>query len=210
MNRDNVLWALAGVLAGFIAAYFLFEAVGRNQPPRAVVGEAPPAAGVPGAAQGAAGGGPGGGPAAGGGVDAPFLQQQARALEQAVAEDPSAAPSWLELANLRFDLQQFAGAAEAYQRYLELAPPHPDVLTDLGVSLHMAGRPQEALEQFGRAQQIDPDHWKSHFNEVVVLAFDLGRLDEAAEVLERLQRLQPDNPDVARLAAELSARRGAA
>lgn len=206
MNRDNVLWAMAGVLVGFVAAYFLFEAVGRNQPPRAVVGEAPPAARAP-ATPGAT---PGVAPAAGGGINAPFLQQQARQLEQAVADDPSAAQSWLELANLRFDLQQFPGAAEAYQRYLELAPPHPDVLTDLGVSLHMAGRPQEALAQFDRAQQIQPDHWKSQFNEVVVLAFDLGRLDEAAEVLERLQQLQPNNPDVERLAAEVSARRRAA
>jgi hypothetical protein len=213
VNRDNVLWALGGVLVGFVAAYFLFEAVGSKQSPRAAIGQTPPAAVAPGG--GAPGGGaPGGGApgtaGAGGGVNAPFLQQQARQLEQAVEANPSAAESWLELANLRFDLQQFPGAAEAYQRYLELAPAHPDVLTDLGVSLHMTGRPEEALAQFDRAQQLQPDHWKSRFNEVVVLAFDLGRLDEAAEVLERLQELQPNNPDVERLAAEVSARRSAA
>lgn len=220
MNRDNVLWALGGVLVGFVAAYFLFEAVGSKQSPRAVIGQAPPAAvapggGAPGGAPGGAapgGGAPGGGApgTAGGGVNAPFLQQQARQLEQAVEANPSAAGSWLELANLRFDLQQFAAAAEAYQSYLELAPPHPDVLTDLGICLQMTGRPREALEQFDRAQQLQPDHWMSHFNEVLVLAFDLGRLDEAAEVLERLQELQPNNPDVERLAAEVSARRSAA
>ena len=67
-----------------------------------------------------------------------------------------------------------------------------------------------AGEQFDRAQQLQPDHWKSLFNEVLVLAFDLGRIDEAARELERLRRLQPNNPDVQRLAAELGARRGAA
>jgi hypothetical protein len=210
VNRDNVLWALGGVLVGFVAAYFLFEAVGRGQPPRLAVGEAPPAAAAPGGAMGAAAAPAPGSPGAAGGINAPFLQQQARQLEQAVAADPSAAETWLELANLRFDLQQFAAAAEAYQRYLGLVPPHPDVLTDLGICLQMTGRPQEALEQFDRAQQLQPDHWKSLFNEAVVLAFDLGRLDEAARVVERLRPLQPNNPDVERLASELGARRGAA
>lgn len=205
MNRDNVLWGLVGALVGFVAAYFLFEAVASRQPPRAVAGQ-PPAATAPGAPGAAAPAGQ----AAEGGVNAPFLEQRARELEQAVEQDPSSAQGWLELANLRFDLQRFAGAAEAYERYLSLAQPHPDVLTDLGVAYHMSGRPQDALAQFDRAQQLQPDHWKSQFNEVVVLAFDLGRMEEAERVLARLRELQPDNPDVERLAAEVSARRGAA
>ena len=209
MNRDNVLWALAGVLVGFVAAYFLFEAVGSQQPARAIAGQAPPGAAVPGAPGAPAAPGPGA-PAGEAGVNAPFLQQQARQLEAAVEENPEAAESWLQLANLRFDLQQFAGAAEAYERYLALSPEHPDVLTDLGVTYHMTGRPQEALAQFDRAQELQPDHWKSQFNEVVVLAFDLGRLDDAARVLERLRELQPNNADVERLAAEVNARRGSA
>ncbi|HEX6202772.1 MAG TPA: tetratricopeptide repeat protein [Thermoanaerobaculia bacterium] len=205
MNRDNVLWGLVGALVGFVAAYFLFEAVGSRQPPRAIAGQ-PPAATAPGA-PGVAGPG---GPAGPGGVNAPFLEQQARELEQAAAEDPSSAQTWLDLANLRFDLQRYAPAVEAYERYLSLADPHPDVLTDLGVAYHMTGRPEDALAQFERAQQLQPDHWKSHFNEVVVLAFDLGRLDEAERVLARLRELQPENPDVERLAAEVRARRSAA
>lgn len=203
MNRDNVLWALAGLLVGFVAAYFLFETVASRQPARAVFGEAPAAAAAPGAPQQAA-------PAGEAGVNAPFLQQQASQLEQAVEANPQAAESWLQLANLRFDLQQYAAASEAYERYLALAPPHPDVLTDLGVTYHLTGRPQEALAQFDRAQELQPDHWKSQFNEVVVLAFQVGRLDEAERVLARLRELQPDNPDVERLAAEVSARRGSA
>lgn len=204
MNRDNVLWGLVGALVGFVAAYFLFEAVGSRQPPRAIAGQ-PPAATAP-APPGAAPAGPPGE----GGIEAPFLAQRARELEQALEQDPSAAETWLQLANLRFDLQRFAGAAEAYERYLALVPPHPDVLTDLGVAYHMSGRPEEALARFERAQQIAPDHWKSRFNEVIVLAFALGRLDEAERVLGRLRELQPDNPDVERLAAEVSARRSAA
>lgn len=204
MSRDNVLWGMAGVLVGFVAAYFLFETVASRQPPRAVAGQGAPAA---------VAGSPGGAPAASpeGGIRAPFLEQQARRLEQAVEEEPESAERWLELANLRFDLQRWAPAAEAYERHLALVPePNPDVLTDLGLCYHLTGRPDEALAQFDRAQELAPDHWKSQFNEAFVLAFDLGRFEEAERVLERLRELQPGNPEVERLAAEVSARRGAA
>ncbi|HUO87206.1 MAG TPA: tetratricopeptide repeat protein [Thermoanaerobaculia bacterium] len=203
MSRDNALWGMAGVLVGFVAAYFLFEAVAGRQPPRVTTGTAIPAAQAPGAPTAAPGGAPDG-------VEAPFLQQRARQLEGVVENDPTAADAWLELANLRFDLARYPAAVEAYERHLELATPDPDVLTDFGLSLHMIGRPEDALAQFDRAQQIAPDHWKSQFNEAFVLAFDLGRFDEAWQVVERLRRMQPGNPDVERLATEISARRSAA
>ncbi len=202
MNRDNVLWALAGLLVGFVVAYLLFETVGSGQPPRMAAGTAAaaPAAPAPTAAQ----------PPAATGPDQATLERRATELEKFVADSPQAAGAWLQLANVRFDLERFGPAVEAYQHYLELAPADPDVLTDLGVCLHMVGRSDEALAQFDRAQQMDPGHWKSLFNEVVVLAFDLGRFDDAAKVLDQLRAVQPDNPDVQRLADEVERRRNAA
>jgi hypothetical protein len=50
---------------------------------------------------------------------------------------------------------------------------------------------------------MQPDHWQSRFNEVIVLGFDLGRVDEAAQVMAELKELQPDNPNVQRLDQEL-------
>lgn len=203
MSRDNVLWALAGVLVGFVTAYLLFETVGSRQPPRAVA--VTPGAVAPATA-------PGGAPPAAG-AEAERLQameRQARDLETFLAANPATPEAWVQLANLRFDLQLFDGAAEAYARYLELAPANPDVLTDLGVSYRMVGRHQDALEQFRRARELAPDHWKALFNEVVVLAFDQRRLEEADQALDRLRELQPANPDVERLATEVGKLRGAA
>jgi tetratricopeptide (TPR) repeat protein len=163
-------------------------------------------AGQPGAAQPAAGGQPGGdGP-----VRAPFLEQQAAALERQLEADPTDSAAALQLGNLYFDLQNWEGAVLAYGRYLELAPADPDVLSDLGVSFQRLGRADEALAMFDRAQQLAPDHWQSRYNEVVVLAFQLQRWDDAREVLGELQRLQPDNPEVARLAQAVEERRNAA
>lgn len=194
MNRDNLLFALAGVLIGFTGAYFVFESVAERQPPRLPMGAAAVAASQQAGQQGA--------------PRAPFLERLAE-LERFVQSNPQDADAVLQLANIYFDAQNWSGAAQAYQRLLELRPPNPDVLSDLGVSLQRLGRSDEALAMFGRAQQLAPDHWQSRYNEVVVLAFDLQRFDDAERVLSELRRLQPDNPDVERLADAVAERKNA-
>jgi Flp pilus assembly protein TadD len=84
-----------------------------------------------------------------------------------------------------------------------LKPESPDVLSDLGVTYREQGQYDQALELFHKAQSLDPNHWRSLYNEVVVLAFDQRNLDDADRVLQRLQQLQPGNPDVQKLAAEV-------
>ena len=203
MSRDNLLFALVGLLIGFVAAYFVYETVGERQAPRLPFGQAaqvPQPGAVPGAGQSQPDAGP---------VNAPVMQQQLREMRQAMDANPDDADGWLRVANMAFDLRRWDVAVEAYQRNLDLRPGDPDVMSDLAVSLHGLGRSEEALAMFDRAQQTNPQHWQSRFNEVVVLA-DLGRFDAAAGAMAELERLQPDNPDVQRLAAELERRRGAA
>lgn len=203
MNRDNLLFALVGLLIGFVAAYFVYETVGEQQAPRLPFGQAMQAP-QPGVAPGAGQMQPGAGP-----INAPVMQQQLLEMRQAMDANPDDADGWLRVANMAFDLRRWDVAVEAYQRNLDLRPGDPDVMSDLAVSLHGLGRSEEALAMFDRAQEANPQHWQSRFNEVVVLA-DLGRFDAAAGVMAELERLQPDNPDVQRLAAELERRRGAA
>lgn len=116
----------------------------------------------------------------------------------------------LFLANLSFDQQDFAAARDGYERYLELQPATPDVLTDLGVALHNLGEHRQALAQLDRAREIDPDHWVSLFNRVIVEMYGLEDFEAATQSAQELQRLQPDNPDVDRLVAELDRLRSAA
>lgn len=201
MSKDNVLYALLGVLLGFVAAYFVFETIVERQPARLPAGMNAAAPAVGGAAVG----------------QQPTPQdtqaataERVRQIEEFVAANPDTAQAWRQLGDLRFDLQRYQPAAEAYQRYLALAPADPDVLTDLGVSFHRMGQAEQALTRFRQAQELAPSHWQSRFNEVVVLAFDLGRPDDAATALQELRRLQPGNPDVERLAEEVERRRSSA
>lgn len=131
-------------------------------------------------------------------------------LQARLQENPEDTEAIRRLANLNFDIQNWPRAQELYARYLELRPGDPDVMTDLGISYRESRQYDLALQQFDKAQEVNPQHWQSYYNEVVVLAFDLKRFDEAGRSLAKLQELQPGNPDVARLAEAVARGRDAA
>jgi tetratricopeptide (TPR) repeat protein len=131
-------------------------------------------------------------------------------LREQVEKNPNDAQAVLTLANLNYDIRNWDRARQLYEHYLELRPPQPDMLTDLGVSLRGLKRFPEAMARFEQAQQLQPGHWQSLYNEVVVFAFDLKDMPKAQQVLARLRQLQPDNPEVAKLADEVARRGGSA
>jgi hypothetical protein len=233
VNKDNLLFALIGLLFGFTLGYVVQEIMVSRQPLRRLPGEgavtssaaAPDAAaaGAPGdggaandgagggsAAAGAAGdgaAGPGGAGAAGGGAPPMAAVQQ---LRDYVATHPKDADAVLKLANMNFDISNWGRARDLYTQYLGLRDPNPDVLTDLGTCYRQLRQFDRALEQFRRAQKLAPGHWKSLFAEVVVLAFDLDQRDAADQAFARLQAAAPGQPEVAQLGAEMQRRRAAA
>lgn len=217
MNKDNLLYAIVGTLVGFVSAYLLFEAMSTRQPPRltpelraqiAMPGENPTAGGGPTDARTADTSNPAMGgvaPDASGPMNAEVQQ-----LRDYVAQNPNDAEAVLRLANLNFDIRNWLRAQELYVHYLKLRPGDARVLTDLGISYRETQQFDQALDNFREARKQAPDYWQALYNEVVVLAFDLKRYDEANPVLEELQRIQPGNPEVARLAEAVARQRSAA
>ena len=219
MNKDNLLFLMGGLLVGFVTAYLFFEAMASRQPPRltpelraqivsggdgggmGAAGEAPAGGGdASGAANAAGGGAPGGGPA----------MAEIQQLRDYVEKNPNDADAVRKLADLNFNISNWLRAQELYTQYLKLKPNDPDVMTDLGITYRETKEPDKALDLFRRSKQMAPDHWQSYYNEVVVLAFDLKKNDEADQVLAQLQKMQPGNPDVAKLADAVSRQRKAA
>jgi len=224
LNKDNMLYTVIGILVGFISGYLVKDMVLSRQPPRltpelraqiAMEGENPmqPTGGEgvpegPTDARTAVTGNPGmGGTAPGGGGPAMAEIQELRAH---VEQNPNDADAVLRLANLNFDIRNWSRAQELYNHYLKLRPGDPDVLTDLGISLRETQQFDQALVHFREAKKRAPGHWQALYNEVVVLAFDLKRFDEAGSILEELQRMQPANPEVAKLADAVARQRSAA
>ena len=131
-------------------------------------------------------------------------------LTRYVELHPDDANALLQLANIHFDVKEWDQARDLYARYLQAHPGEPDVLSDLGITYRELQQYDQALEQFRKAQSLAPDHWQSLYNEVVVLAFNQKKFDEAQQVLDKLQKMQPNNPDVNRLATEVDRQRKAA
>jgi tetratricopeptide (TPR) repeat protein len=218
LNKDNLLYAIVGTLIGFVSAYLLFEAMSTRQPPRltpelraqiAMPGEDPKAgAGGSTDARTADTSNPGMGGVAPG-PSGP-MNAEVQQLRDYVAQNPNDAEAVLRLANLNFDIRNWLRAQELYSHYLKLRPGDASVLTDLGISYRETQQFDTALDHFRQARKLAPAYWQALYNEVVVLAFDLKRYDEAGSVLEELQRMQPGNPEVAKLAEAVTRQRSAA
>lgn len=191
MNRDNALFLLVGLLAGFLVGYLAHEAMSGVQPQRVApgavaVGGGDPHAGIAGAPDL-------------GGAAMPDLARLRAVLER----DPENREALLTLANMNFDIGAWARAQEYYERYLKLDPKDADVLTDLGICLRSQGQTDAALARFEEARRLRPDHWQSLFNEAVVRGIDLRDFAAAEKLLAEVRKLAPDNPDIDRLANEI-------
>ncbi|MEE8526742.1 MAG: tetratricopeptide repeat protein [Thermoanaerobaculia bacterium] len=196
MNRDNILFTVIGLLTGFIAGYVMHEVMAERQPPRR----------IPGTAAEVGRANPAAAPAAAGG--APAMEAVQR-LSRRVAENPDDAEAVKQLAEMNYNIANWSRAIELYEHYLELSPDDLDAMTDLGASYRGAGNVAGALDLFREVRERFPDHWQARYNEILVLAFDLGELKAASREVAELQALEPDNSDIARLAAEIERRRQA-
>lgn len=217
MNRDNLLFLTFGFLLGFVGAYLAFEAIAAKQPPRRVAGmaiEDPHAAAV-GAPSGASGAPEtGGAPAGNAGTGSPAAggpgMEQIRKLKEYVDQHPEDSDAVRKLANLNFDIGNWARARDLYLQYEKVAKADADLLTDLGITHRELGESEQALARFREAEKLAPEHWQSRFNQAIVLGLDLARFDDAIQILDQLRGLQPGNPEIDRLQAEIEKRRKAA
>ena len=90
-------------------------------------------------------------------------------------------------------LQRFAEAESVLRRALE-GLDDANTHFDLGVALDRLGRLPEAISEYQRALERNPNH-KDALNYLGVSFVRQGRLDQAARQFERLVATDPDNAD---------------
>lgn len=191
---------------GFAAAWIALDGRHSTVPPPAALA-ADPHAGVPGA--------PPLGPAAAspatGSAPASIDPAAWRRLEEAqkvVATKPEDYDALVGLGNAAYDAHEYEQAIEAYGRALKLRPGDPNVMTDLGTAYRNEGRLDEAIDLFRKARALDPTHWQSLYNEVVVLALDKHDHPGADAALARLKKEHPGLPALAALERQIGAAHG--
>lgn len=187
MKREPMVFAVAGMIFGFVLGYMVAN-VGERPAAR------PTTAGLPTAASG--GDAAETGPGAERSHPAPVLDpDELRALESLARKDKANAQVRVDLANLLMDHARYEEAVRWYREAVALQPSNPDVLVDLGACLVNLGKASEALEEFERALRADPAHKKALFNKGIALT-ETGRTREAVAVWEGLLKRYPDDPQL--------------
>jgi tetratricopeptide (TPR) repeat protein len=196
MRRDTLVFALAGIVFGFVVGYM---AASWDVVPRPVAGAAP--AGTPAAGSQAAG--------AAASPAAHLNPDEVKALESLAARQPGDASPRVELGNLYMDAERWEEAIPWYREALTLDPALPDTVTDLGACLLSAGRPAEGLSELEKVLAADPGHRNALYNKGVAL-LQMGRGREAAAAWEELLKRYPDDPQIQALRGRVGQIRAAA
>jgi tetratricopeptide (TPR) repeat protein len=200
MNKNLLLGAAGGLLVGILVGYTIGLTKGMSEAQK-LLGSAPlpafdAAAPMPGgqpsglppqAPPGMQGGLPPSGPP-------PEVFQRIEMNLKLVAKDPKLVGVWIQLGNDYFDSRQHQKAIDAYGKALALTPRNPDVLTDQGVMYRDTGRFDEAIANFEKAGQVDPNHVQSVYNLGVVWAHDKHDATRAAAAFKKVIAIAPASP----------------
>ena len=179
-QTSSTTWALisgACLLLGLAVGYVIFGG------PRAAVPVAAPATQVPAPA-----------PATGGPQPGLMDEQQAQALRNILARNPTDVQANTQLGHLYYDSGRFAEAVGPYQQAFAIDSRNVNLSTDLGTALWYSGRPDEAIAQFTRSLGIDPTHPQTLFNLGIVKRD--GKQDYAGAV-QAWEKLLAANPSYA-------------
>lgn len=115
------------------------------------------------------------------------------------------------LGNVNYDAGRFEQAERWYTAALVKKPDDINVRTDLGLTFFLREPPdvERAVSEFRRSLERDPQHEQTLQNMVVALTRK-GDLAEAQTMLARLEGAHPGNQSIQRLREELEKKRGGA
>ncbi len=107
--------------------------------------------------------------------------------------DPSDIATLIELGGISMDAEQYAEAIQAYEKVLEQVSVH-NVRVDMGTCYRRMGDPEQAVAEYRKVLEEDPDHVQANMNLGVVLFNDLKDALSALEVWEHFLQLAPTHP----------------
>ena len=186
MSKSSVPLLLAGFLAGFLVMYL---AVSNRDPGPTVIRDPSILA-----------------PAR---VATDTEQELLVELEARLTGTPADLAILTDLANLNWDVENYAEAAAWYRRALEITPGNPDLYTDLGTALFYENRVDEAVAAFEAALELNPNHPQALINLGIVRLEGLGDRAGAIQLWERFVDQNPEHPRAGVIREELLNLQGA-
>jgi tetratricopeptide (TPR) repeat protein len=123
------------------------------------------------------------------------LQQQPSAsVEPPDVSQLTPAEAEKTLADWNYDRQDWQHAIDHYQQAISRGADTPDVRTDMGNCHRFLNQPQQALEQYQIAQNQNPQHENSLFNQISLYAQFLHDPDNAKKVARDFLVRFPNSP----------------
>lgn len=132
-----------------------------------------------------------------------------KALKFLTSEDNKNVTAWAKLGNAYMDAGKYNEALDAFGHVIEITPNNLDAAVDMGTCYRYAGMPEKAVQIYEKVLAADPDFGSAQKNLGIVLAYDLKKKSEAADVFEKYLAKNPDDPDADAIRQEiLSLRKG--
>ncbi len=96
-----------------------------------------------------------------------YLNEAVHHYLQAIEDDSSYVDAYTNLGKVYTDTEEYAQAAEAYEKVLTLSPPDdqlPRIHLNLGVSYMGLDRVDDAIREWKRAVELSPDYMDAYMN----------------------------------------------
>jgi cytochrome c-type biogenesis protein CcmH/NrfG len=187
MSKSSVPLLLAGILAGFLVVYMAV----RDRDPGPIVIRDPsiltPAR-----------------------VPTESEREMLAQLESRLTGTPADLAILTDLANLNWEIEDYAQAAVWYRRAIEISPFDADLHTDLGTALFYDDRLAEAVAAFDEALTLDPVHPQALINLGIVRLEGQGDREGAIALWEQFIATNPDDPRVEMMRQEIQNLRASA
>lgn len=120
--------------------------------------------------------------------------RSAEMLQKVTGKNPSVRTLTFLASNYE-QMREYALAAEAYRRALDLSPGNSDVKRAMAESLLMADRTDEAVKYFEEVAAEDPDDYRSQLR-LSQIYRQQRKMKEAWDALENAKRASPDNLEI--------------
>lgn len=121
-----------------------------------------------------------------------YYKEAKQILESSIGSAPSA-NAYASLGTARYNLKDYAGAIEAWNKAAELDATKAAMMqNNVGNALRDSKKPEEAKAAYDKALKLDPTTWNAAVN-LASLHSSEGKYDQAVAVLEKAI---PNNPTI--------------
>jgi predicted TPR repeat methyltransferase len=124
-------------------------------------------------------------------------------VSQCLAFAPSNPQAWNTLGGMFIAAGRAAEAKVAYRKATEVAPAMAEGWYNLGICLRDEGDIDAAADALREAITCQPDYFRAH-EALATLLYQLGRMEDAAEIYSQWSARDPSNPQARHMAAAAS------